>query len=242
MRSFYVNFSQFTSKIHAFYEKYCLVSLQYLIPFHCIFCQRPIQYKKDSLMLCDLCTIQYHQPSYQITLLKKPLQYFHHINLFLYDHQCRQSLIRAKFKHSYPDIKVFITAAKRYLKQNLICDQDAQSSIYICTVPGVKQRLIKRKFDLLYYIGKQLAKHMSVAYKPSLIKRIKNTPAQKNLSLAQRQKNLQGSCKITQNLRNKHIILIDDIYTSGSTVSYISHILLKAGAQQVYVLSLAIKP
>lgn len=193
-------------------------------------------------MLCYLCDLQYHQPSYQITLLNKPTQYFYHINLFLYDDLCRKSLIRAKFKHTYPDINVFIKAAKLYLEKNLSYSLNTKSQIYICHVPGVKSRIRKRKFDLLHYAGQQLATHLQIKFKPNLIKRIKNTPAQKKLSLAQRQKNIQGAFKITQNLTNKQLILIDDIYTSGSTVSYISQLLLNAKAKNVYVLSFAIKP
>ncbi|HMR25475.1 MAG TPA: phosphoribosyltransferase family protein [Oligoflexia bacterium] len=242
MRPFYVKLSQFSSKITVFYEKYFLHSLQYLIPFHCIFCKKPIVYQQDHLMLCKLCNLSYHQPSYQIGLLKKPSQYFYHINLFIYDHLCRQSLIRAKFKHAYPDINVFITAAKHYLIQNLSYSADIENHIYICHVPGVKQRLKKRKFDLLHYASQQLANHLDLTFKPNLIIRIKKTVAQKKLSLAQRQKNIQGAFKVTQNLNNKHILLIDDIYTSGSTVSYISQLLINAKAKNVYVLSFAIKP
>ena len=65
---------------------------------------------------------------------------------------------------------------------------------------------------------------------------------QSKLNKEERQKNIQGVYELhKQNrLQNKKILLIDDIYTTGSTIHRISKVLKKAGVQKVYFLTISI--
>ena len=71
--------------------------------------------------------------------------------------------------------------------------------------------------------------------------RVKNTIPQKELNLIQRQNNLKKAFKIVANdVKLKTIILIDDIYTTGSTMDALTAVLLEAGVEKVYFLTLSI--
>ena len=70
--------------------------------------------------------------------------------------------------------------------------------------------------------------------------RHRKTVPQKQLNYAERQNNLKKAFKICANdVKLKAVIIIDDIYTTGSTVDALSEVLLEGGAQQIFVITLA---
>ena len=71
--------------------------------------------------------------------------------------------------------------------------------------------------------------------------RVKDTPHQTGLSQANRQKNLEHAFKVVdkQKVRNKIVLIFDDIYTTGATLDECAKTLKKAGAVKVYGLTLA---
>jgi predicted amidophosphoribosyltransferase len=74
-----------------------------------------------------------------------------------------------------------------------------------------------------------------------LVVRRKNTIPQKQLDVTQRQNNLKKAFKMCQNdVKLKTIILIDDIYTTGSTMDALSALLKEHGAERVFFLTLAV--
>ena len=76
---------------------------------------------------------------------------------------------------------------------------------------------------------------------PKLLKRIKKTKAQKNLDETERKNNLKKAFKTQENkVQLSHILLVDDIYTTGSTINEAALELKKAGIEQVYYVSVCI--
>ena len=74
--------------------------------------------------------------------------------------------------------------------------------------------------------------------------KLRDTPSQKSLNLKQRRDNLKGCFKITdrKSFRDKKVVLIDDVLTTGATASELAHCMKKAGAARVYVLTVASVP
>jgi competence protein ComFC len=87
-----------------------------------------------------------------------------------------------------------------------------------------------------YYLSKISAKPLFYG-----LKKVKWTKAQLKLSARAREKNLSGSIKVTDKskIEGKKIILIDDVYTTGSTANTCSRILKSAGAKKVLLLTVA---
>lgn len=103
-------------------------------------------------------------------------------------------------------------------------------------VPLAKKRLRKRGFNQSELLTGVVSHNLGLPLLP-LLNKVKETPAQTGLSREQRQSNLAGvfgvsQCKIPV---GKSIILIDDVLTTGSTVSDCSRVLLSAGLKSVFV-------
>ena len=92
-------------------------------------------------------------------------------------------------------------------------------------------------------MAQKISKISGVKYEPRILKKIKQTSTQEGLSGIQRRKNVIGSFGIDDTykylLKDKRILLIDDVFTTGSTVDECSKILKKHTAKEVIVLTLA---
>jgi len=74
-----------------------------------------------------------------------------------------------------------------------------------------------------------------------LLKRVRNTKPQKKLNDAERKNNLKKAFKTQENkVQLNHILLVDDIYTTGSTINEAALELRRAGIEQVYYVSVCI--
>lgn len=114
----------------------------------------------------------------------------------------------------------------------------------IIPVPIHKNRLKTRGYNQAALIAEILSKKMGVLYISDYLLRSKNTTAQKNLDPISRRKNLKNAFEINKNSRYydihlKNILLIDDIYTTGSTADACAKVLKDSGTQKVYVLCVA---
>jgi competence protein ComFC len=115
-----------------------------------------------------------------------------------------------------------------------------QSHFVLMPVPLHKARLRKRGYNQAYEIAKELAILSDRKLVTSLL-RHKNTEMQAQLKFKQRAKNVKNAFTIEKALSHQHIILIDDVMTSGNTLNECAKVLKKAGAQDVKVLVFARK-
>lgn len=110
----------------------------------------------------------------------------------------------------------------------------------IVPVPLHWTRKFKRKFNQSQLIAEFISAELKVPCRPEALRRIKKAKAQKFLSAAERRMNLKnafrGSRKIVQDMK---ILLIDDVFTTGATLSCAADELLNCGAKCVYVMSIA---
>lgn len=108
-------------------------------------------------------------------------------------------------------------------------------------VPLHEERLQKRGYNQAELLAAELGRRVLVPVAGRMVVRVKNTIPQKELNLIQRQNNLKKAFKIVANdVKLKTIILIDDIYTTGSTMDALTAVLLEAGVEKVYFLTLSI--
>lgn len=71
------------------------------------------------------------------------------------------------------------------------------------------------------------------------VKRVRATPSQTGLSAPQRKENLRGAFRLARKLRARHIVIVDDVITTGSTARAVADVLLDAGVDAVSLLALA---
>lgn len=109
-------------------------------------------------------------------------------------------------------------------------------------VPLHWRRRWRRGFNQAEIIGDELSRALDIPLRAkALIRRQLGTP-QKDLSAAERRRNLRGNFEARGDLRQLHIALIDDVVTTGATASEITRTLLDAGAASVRVWCLARTP
>ncbi len=109
------------------------------------------------------------------------------------------------------------------------------------SIPLHKFRLFKRKYNQAVLLAKELSKLSNLFYTPFAIKRLRHTIPQAGLSLKQREKNLKKAFRMDgkEIIKDKVVILIDDVVTTGATARSCSQEILNSGAKEVRVLSLA---
>lgn len=106
-------------------------------------------------------------------------------------------------------------------------------------VPLHTQRLAERGYNQAQLLAEQVAKMTGILCQPQALQRIRNTQSQVTVSGAERMINLQHA--FTANpitIQNHIVLLIDDVYTTGSTLSTCAEALMAAGAQAVYGLTI----
>ena len=108
-------------------------------------------------------------------------------------------------------------------------------------VPIHASKMRSRGYNQAELIARELSKYSGIPVNTELIRRIKPTKPLKNLSHAERQNNLKRAFKICQNdVKLSTIVIIDDIYTTGSTIDSMASVLKAVGIQKIYFMSLTI--
>lgn len=119
---------------------------------------------------------------------------------------------------------------------------------YLVPVPLHRFRILRRRFNQSGLIATYLSQDAKIPTLLDGLKRVRATPIQGYLHAKERKKNVKNAFSVNPKhhdaIRNKHIVLIDDVYTTGATVSECTKVLLKGGAASVNILTLArvVKP
>ena len=71
-----------------------------------------------------------------------------------------------------------------------------------------------------------------------LVKKIRSTRSQKKLNAIQRRQNLKNAYQVTEKIPGFSVLVVDDVYTTGSTADAMAMCLLEAGAEKVYFLTI----
>ena len=204
--------------------------LDLLFPPKCAFCHRLTQ---KGAGVCPRCLdkLPYTASSAR--------QEFPHLDAcyspLYYTDTVRQSLLRYKFG----GLRMYASLYGEFLAKCI--DENHISCDSITWVPLSRARLRKRGYDQARLLAEDLASRIAVPCIPALCK-IRNNPRQSSTGNAEkRRRNVKGVYQSLPNadIRGKQMLLIDDIVTTGATLSEAALILRKAGAAGVTALTLA---
>ncbi|MEN5277758.1 ComF family protein [Brucella sp. TWI432] len=111
----------------------------------------------------------------------------------------------------------------------------------ILPVPLHKWRFWSRRFNQSAELARSLAQLSGKPYEPQAIRRIRQTNQQIGLGLKERKRNVDGAFRVPKehdiHVRGRRVLLIDDVYTTGSTAKAATRALLRGGAKSVDVLT-----
>ena len=135
-------------------------------------------------------------------------------------------------------LATFISALMQKTVEDLV---DGSGHDLLVPVPLHKQRLRFRGYNQSLILGKKISRRCGIPINRWSLVRIRDTPPQLGLPLAKRRKNVRGAFSVSRpdQIKGKNVLLIDDVFTTGSTVSECSRVLIKAGASKVDVVTLA---
>lgn len=111
----------------------------------------------------------------------------------------------------------------------------------IVPVPISPNSFLVRGFNQTDLLARHIGKELGVKVDNNVIFRVKDTPSQTELSKEERQKNLLQAFEVRDEKKvlNKNILLVDDVYTTGSTGRECTRVLLNAGADRVCIITWA---
>ena len=189
--------------------------------------------------LCNKCKIQLEKVA-ENDILKQDLEDIYIkelIYIFKYEGIIRKLILDYKF-HEKP--YMYVCFVNFVLKNEKIFEK-LQSYDTIIPVPISKKRMKERGYNQSLLIAKKLSREVKIPLQANCLLKTKNIIEQSKLNKEQRKQNIQNVYELKNGeiLNNKRILLIDDIYTTGSTVNECAKILQQARPEKIDVLVLA---
>lgn len=115
---------------------------------------------------------------------------------------------------------------------------DSQPDVMI-PVPMHCRRMMQRGYNQALELARTLNKRLSIPIDSHCCRRIRNTPSQTDIPTKQRKANVRGAFDIPTSLNYRHIVIVDDVITTGSTVNELARLFSKAGVERIHVYALA---
>lgn len=169
-------------------------------------------------------------------LQKKP--YFDKlIAVFRYNYILRKAISNLKYQdQSFISKKLAKILYQR--THNEIDDFD-----FIIAVPSHKKQITKRKYNQATMIAKSYSKLRNKQFYSDFLLKTKHTKPQTNLRKKDRENNLSKAFELNKKyqklIKNKKILLIDDVTTTGTTLNKCAKILKQNGAKKIFALTIA---
>ena len=198
---------------------------QWLFPPKCVLCRQILE--KDETDLCRHCRV--HAPAAPMSHKKIP-----HLDrwtaVWYYEDKVRLSILRFKFYIA----RSYARAYGRFLAMQLLKDDMADFDL-LTWVPVSKLRRLKRGYDQVELLSKAVGRELGTEPVRLLKKTRHNRPQSGITGDAARRANVLGAYRVTDPaaIRDKRILLLDDVITTGSTMSECARTLLISGVKQV---------
>lgn len=119
-----------------------------------------------------------------------------------------------------------------FLAEQLAAEIDTRPDLVI-PMPLHPKRLKERGYNQAGEIAKRLAKQLDLPVALTACTRAKDAPPQASLPLKERRKNIRGAFECKVDLSGKRIALVDDVMTTGASLSELAKVVKKAGAVEV---------
>lgn len=213
--------------------------LNLIYPSKCVLCNKIIVRNKEHI--CGTCKKNLKSDTkirYLKGLTDSKSKIIKCISPFKYTGDIKNAIWRFKFR-GYKNYSEFFAEMIAEAIQNNFKDIKFD---YITFVPLRKSRKRDRGYNQAECLAVDLSSIISVPCKDLLVK-VKKTEIQHTLSLVYRLENVKGAFAIKlgekMNVKNKNILLCDDIITSGSTLSECAKTLIENGAKSVYCCTIA---
>ncbi len=204
---------------HAALCSACYAPLKFLSGPQCAICAHPFESALPKGTICAACEAD--SPAYDKVCA-----------VLIYDDACRSLVTRFKYGDQTHHAVLFA----KWIWQ--VAGDAVSEGDLLVPVPLHRWRLLRRRFNQSALLASLLARRCHVPVSHAL-KRVKNTPPQASLSQKARKRNVSGVFRVKERakpcLKDKRVILVDDVMTTGSTLDACARQLKRAGAAEVIV-------
>lgn len=208
--------------------------LKYIYPPKCGICG-----KLDKEYLCKRCQkMLENETIWEIKQNVNPYIFFQEfISIFKYQGIIREKIIDYKFNEKSYLYKTFVN----FLLKNQKVFEKIESYDKIIPVPISSKRKKERGYNQSLLIAREISKKTEIQLQLDCLVKTRNTIEQSKLNKQEREKNAQNvyELKNKEIIKNKKILLLDDIYTTGNTVNSCCKILKQAKPKKIGVIVLA---
>ncbi|MBR3133898.1 MAG: ComF family protein [Clostridia bacterium] len=159
------------------------------------------------------------------------------INVYKYEDIIRKWIIDYKFNDKAYMCNIF---AQLLIKNKKVIDFLYGCDIII-PVPLHLIRRLERGYNQTYLIAKILSKKLKIKVKKDILIKVKNIKPQSEKGYLERREDIKGvfEVKNKNEIKDKNVLIFDDVYTTGSTTKECKRVLLQAGAKRVKVLTIS---
>ena len=189
--------------------------------------------------VCKRCGKQLgeEQREYCPDCARKAHRYLQGKAVFLYKGGIRQSLYRFKYagKREYA---VFYAREAAGLYGAWVQKNQREALVPI-RMYRRKQR--RRGYNQAEVFARALGRDLRLPVERKMVRRIRDTTPQKNLNERERKDNLKNAFQFTDNIvKYKRVLLVDDIYTTGSTIDAVAEVLISGGIKEICFICISI--
>lgn len=197
----------------------CFKNIIFIDNLYCLKCGRKNKEQKEKCIQC----------------IKEDNSFDIARSLFVFDNLSKNAIHEAKYYNTLGALEKFA---------EMLCNQhqDILEKIdLIIPVPMHYIKRIYRSYNPAHKLAKSISLKEKKTFDPFLLKKIKITRSQINLTREERKKNLHESFKIEKKnkILGKNILLVDDVMTTGTTVNLCSKLLKNAGAKRVTIFTIS---
>ncbi len=211
------------SRAHSFCRD-CFSEITFIRSPICPCCGRPIQSEAEEDHLCGQCIAS--EPCFSVARA-----------VGIYEKVLLEAIHRFKYKR---DFKVG-NALGKLMAFYTFPLFEPRSYDLIMPVPLHRKRLRQRGFNQAVILAKEIAGHYGLELETAVLKRRKHTLPQFDLGRSERGQNVKDAFEVRRKdkLEGRRVLLVDDVYTTGSTIRECARTLMEAGAEEIAVLTLA---
>lgn len=232
------------SKILDFiYPRRCPVCQEIIMPkgeLVCADCYLELKLVKDPRCMKCGKPIDQEEKEYCFDCQKRQFHYEYGYGMWVYDEKMQHSIAAFKYKNKREYGDFYVSELLRHYQEKI----RRMEVDVIVPVPVHAKKLRKRGYNQAALLAKGVGDALGIAVETNLLVRTKNTLPQKTLDDRERFRNLSEAFGINPNVKfdymDKKVLLIDDIYTTGSTIEVCTNVLLAAGVGKVYYISVCI--
>ena len=187
--------------------------------------------------ICTECSKKIEK--YKILRIEKSTSKYIEQQCFIYKYEgeIREAILKFKFQEK---AYLYRTFTKIILDNLEVCEYIKKFDIII-PVPIHRKRRLERGYNQSELVANEISKQLIIHTEKNILIKIRNNPKQSTLKLEERKSNVKKVYEVKKNqkIKDKKILLIDDIFTTGNTVNECAKKLKEAGASKVSVLTIA---